>query len=144
MGTCLLCSFLLTLVWKIRERTFLKFFSTWFYGVGNILCPHAPSPRARAFSCLAVSSPALPCLLVPSRVFSCLAVSSRVIPCHSFAGFCSNFRVIFEQVWNILDYHVNHSDTSIHYSFILSCIESIFGMEVLRDDRHQPHTMLLW
>ena len=49
--------------------------------VGNILCPRA-----------------LPCLVVPCCVFLCLAVSSRVIPCHSFVGFCSKFRVIFEQV----------------------------------------------
>ena len=87
--------------------------------VGNIPCP-----RARA----------LPCLLE----------SSHVIPCHSFSGFCSTFTVIFEQVWKILDYHVNHSDTSIYYSFILSCIEFIFGIEILWDDKHQPHTMLLW
>ena len=107
--------------------------------VGNIPCP-----RARGFSCLAVPCRVFLRLAVFSRVFSCLAVSSRVIPCHSFLGFCSTFRVIFDQVWKILDYHVDHSDTSIYYSFILSCIESIFGIEVLWNDRHQPHTTLLW
>ena len=29
-------------------------------------------------------------------------------------------------------------------SFVFSCIESIFGMEVLWDNRLQPHTSLLW
>ena len=29
-------------------------------------------------------------------------------------------------------------------SFVFSCIESIFCVEVLWDDRHQPHTSLLW
>ena len=29
-------------------------------------------------------------------------------------------------------------------SLVLNHIKSIFGMEVLWDDRHQPHTLLLW
>ena len=29
-------------------------------------------------------------------------------------------------------------------SFVLSRIESIFGMELRCDNRHQPHTSLLW
>ena len=29
-------------------------------------------------------------------------------------------------------------------SFVLSCIEFIFGMEAAWDNRHQPHTSLLW
>ena len=29
-------------------------------------------------------------------------------------------------------------------SLALRCIKSILGMEVLWDDRHQPHTSLLW
>ena len=28
--------------------------------------------------------------------------------------------------------------------FVLSRIESLFGMEIPWDDRHQPHTSLLW
>ena len=31
----------------------------------------------------------------------------------------------------------------VHNSFVLCRIESIFGMEILWDDRHQPHTSLL-
>ena len=30
------------------------------------------------------------------------------------------------------------------YCFVLSCIEFIFGIEVPWDNRHQPHTLLLW
>ena len=33
---------------------------------------------------------------------------------------------------------------SLCISSVLSRIEFIFGMEVLWDNRHQPHTMLLW
>ena len=29
-------------------------------------------------------------------------------------------------------------------SFVLSCIEFIFGMELPWDDKHQPNTSLLW
>ena len=32
----------------------------------------------------------------------------------------------------------------VNNSFVLSWIESIFGIEVLWEDRHQPHTSLLW
>ena len=37
---------------------------------------------------------------------------------------------------------VTRYNTSITY--IVSWIEFIFGMEVLWDNRHQPHTSLLW
>ena len=33
---------------------------------------------------------------------------------------------------------------NLNYSFILSFIEFMFGMEVSWDNRHQPHTLLLW
>ena len=29
-----------------------------------------------------------------------------------------------------------------NYSFVLSCIEFIFGMELAWDNRHQPHTYI--
>ena len=32
----------------------------------------------------------------------------------------------------------------VNNSFVLGRIKSIFGMEVPWDDRHQPHTSLLW
>ena len=40
-------------------------------------------------------------------------------------------------VWRFLSNNVNNS-------FVLCRIESIFAMEVLWDDGHQPHTSLLW
>ena len=41
--------------------------------------------------------------------------------------------------------HVPHyyGNYYVNNSFVLSWIESIFGMEVLWEDRHQPHTSLL-
>ena len=52
----------------------------------------------------------------------------------------------------VLDQQVcesNESRVRVKYillcnSFVLSRIKSIFGMEVLWDDRHQPHASFLW
>ena len=32
----------------------------------------------------------------------------------------------------------------LYNSLVLSPIGSIFDMEVAKDDKHQPHTLLLW
>ena len=41
-------------------------------------------------------------------------------------------------VW-LLSCHGN-----LNNSFVLTPIEFIFDMEVLEDNKHQPHTLLLW
>ena len=35
-------------------------------------------------------------------------------------------------------------ERNLNYFFVLNCIEFMFGMEVSWDNRHQPHTLLLW
>ena len=43
--------------------------------------------------------------------------------------------------WNYSGWYGNLSEYTFAFK---SCIESIFGIEVPWDNRHQPHTLLLW
>ena len=63
--------------------------------------------------------------------------------------FCSEESPIFNYESN--ESESNHKNNTLIGKYILLCnsfvfsrIEFIFGMEVPWDNRHQPHTLLLW